>query len=197
MSRYGYIRVSAASDKDADNLNNQKRLLGHCDRIFEDVISGAEFNRPGLNALMDIIMAEDTVEVIAIDRMGRDLVATMALIDTIDGEDVVIYSQREGELKPRSAVGRLAIYMPLIVAEFEYNVSGERTRAGVAKRKARGEYTGGHFSLTRGEAEHVQELISAGDSLREVQRKTGIPRRTIQRIKDLDILSIHPQAWKK
>ena len=48
---FGYARVSVASDADANNLENQRRLLVDCGEVFEDVGSGASWNRPGLNRL--------------------------------------------------------------------------------------------------------------------------------------------------
>ena len=46
----GYARVSVSSDADANNLENQRRVLADCEQVFEDVGSGASWNRPGLNA---------------------------------------------------------------------------------------------------------------------------------------------------
>ena len=53
MSRklFRYARVSVASDADANNLENQRRVLADCEQVFEDVGSGASWNRPGLNRL--------------------------------------------------------------------------------------------------------------------------------------------------
>ena len=47
----GYARVSTA---DQDLSGQKDRLLQHgAVRVFEDVISGKTFNRPGLAALLD------------------------------------------------------------------------------------------------------------------------------------------------
>ena len=44
---FGYARVSVVSDADSNNLENQRRLLADCEHVFEDVGSGASWNRPG------------------------------------------------------------------------------------------------------------------------------------------------------
>ena len=44
---FGYARVSVASDADANNLENQRRLLTDCKQVFENVASRAYWNRPG------------------------------------------------------------------------------------------------------------------------------------------------------
>ena len=46
---HGYARVSVASEADANNLENQRRVLADCEQIFEDVGSGASWNLAGLN----------------------------------------------------------------------------------------------------------------------------------------------------
>ncbi len=48
---FGYAHVQVASDVDANNLENQRRLLDDCEQVFEDVGSGASWNRPGPNRL--------------------------------------------------------------------------------------------------------------------------------------------------
>ena len=40
--------MSVASDADANNLETQRRGLADCEQVFEDVGSGASWNRPGL-----------------------------------------------------------------------------------------------------------------------------------------------------
>ena len=45
---FGYARVSVAVDADVNNLENQRRVLADCEQVFEDVGSGASWNRPGL-----------------------------------------------------------------------------------------------------------------------------------------------------
>ena len=48
---HGYARVSVASEADANNLENQRRVLADCEQIFEDMGSGVSWSRPGLNRL--------------------------------------------------------------------------------------------------------------------------------------------------
>ena len=44
---FGYARVSVAREADANNLENQRLVLADCERVFEDVGSGASWIRPG------------------------------------------------------------------------------------------------------------------------------------------------------
>ena len=62
----GYARVSTA---DQDLSGQKDRLLQHgAIRVFEDVISGKTFNRPGLAALLDQARPNDTLAVIRHSR---------------------------------------------------------------------------------------------------------------------------------
>ena len=87
----GYARVSTA---DQDLSGQKDRLLQHgAIRVFEDVISGKTFNRPGLAALLDQARPNDTLAVIRLDRLGRSL---KELLESVD------------DLKARALLQRLA-----------------------------------------------------------------------------------------
>ena len=65
--------MSVASDADANNLETQRRVLADCEQVFEDVGSGASWNRPGLNRLKAALQQGDCLKVAALDRLGRSL----------------------------------------------------------------------------------------------------------------------------
>ena len=44
---YGDARVSVATDAEANNSETQRLALADCERVFEDVGSGASWNRQG------------------------------------------------------------------------------------------------------------------------------------------------------
>ena len=68
----GYARVST----DDQDLAGQKRRLDAAGafRIFEDVISGKTFNRPGLTSLLDHLRPGDTLAVVRSEerRVGKE-----------------------------------------------------------------------------------------------------------------------------
>ena len=77
---FGYARVSGASDADANNWENQRRVLADCEQVFEDVGSGASWNRPGLNRLKAALQQSDCVKVATLDRLGRSLTEVLELL---------------------------------------------------------------------------------------------------------------------
>ena len=67
---HGYARVPVSSDAYANNLENQRRVLADCGQVFEDISSGASWNRPGLNRLKAALEPGDCVKVAALDRLA-------------------------------------------------------------------------------------------------------------------------------
>ena len=195
---YGYARVSAENRaRDGMNLEIQLEKLAHCDQVFQDIGSGRDFSRVDLNNLIATVENGDRVEVVALDRLGRHVARTTDVIDDIADKGATIWSQREGKIDPHLAQPRMMMTLVLMMAEFEHNVGGERTRASVQNRRSRGEYVGNKWSVTRVEAEHIQDLLAKGGSVNNTAKVTGHNRRLIQRIRDINIPDIHPDAWRK
>ena len=65
---------------DANNLNAHRRVLADCEQVFEDVGSGASWNRPGLNRLKAALQPGDCAKVAALDRLGRSLPEVLDLL---------------------------------------------------------------------------------------------------------------------
>ena len=101
---YGYARVSKADD-DSKNLETQLRILaehGIRDQlVYTDVASGRSLQRPGWQALMDVVEPGNTVVVVFLDRLSRNFedgvriqadlternIGIVALRDNIDTSD--------------------------------------------------------------------------------------------------------------
>ena len=72
MTRTGDI-IGYARDSTTDQYlaSQRDRLFEEgAVRIFEDVVSGKTFDRPGLSALLDYARSGDTLAVIRLDRLG-------------------------------------------------------------------------------------------------------------------------------
>ena len=138
----GYARVSVASDADANNLENQRRVLADCEQVFEDVGSGASWNRPGLNRLKASLQPGDYLKVVALDRLGRSLTEVLELLGWLRENGVEIISLRES-IDQDSAMGRAMLHLAIVFAEMERDLARERTVAGLERVKATASTSGG------------------------------------------------------
>ena len=98
--------MSVASD--ANNLENQRRVLADCEQVFEDVGSGASWNRPGLNRLKAALQPGDCVKVAVLDRLDRLLPEELELLGWLRENQVEVISLRES-IDQDSAMGRACL----------------------------------------------------------------------------------------
>ena len=75
----GYARVST-TDQNLDLQIDALQKAG-CERIFQDTISGAKADRPGLKDTLSHLRRDDTLVVWKLDRLGR---TTKGLIDLVE-----------------------------------------------------------------------------------------------------------------
>ena len=72
---YGYARVSKIDD-DLESLEAQLRILGdhglRDDLVFTDAASARSLQRPGWQALIEVLQPRDTVVVAFLDRFIRN-----------------------------------------------------------------------------------------------------------------------------
>ena len=72
MKKYGYVRVSSR-DQNPDRQYEALRQYGiDEERIYEDRVSGKDFNRPRYRQLMKTLRKGDVLVVKSIDRLGRN-----------------------------------------------------------------------------------------------------------------------------
>lgn len=135
----GYARVST----DDQNLDLQRDALqaAGCERVFEDMVSGARADRSGLTTLMSMLRAGDTVVIWRLDRLGRSLKNLIELVERLEATKVGLRSLQEN-IDTTSSGGKLVFHLFGALAEFERNLIRERTQAGLVAARARGRMGG-------------------------------------------------------
>lgn len=175
----GYARVST-SDQNLDLQLDALRAVG-CERIFDDVASGAKSERPGLRQALDYLRKGDTLVVWKLDRLGRslpDLLATTNLLET-QGKG---FRSLQESLDTTSSAGRLIFHIFASLADFERNLIRERTNAGLAAARARGRHGGRPRSLnSRGVQMAKQLLKDPFAKFGEVAETLDVSRSTLYR----------------
>ncbi len=173
----GYARIST----DDQNLALQHDALAAagCEKVYEDRISGARAERPGLALALEVARAGDTLVVWRLDRLGRSLKDLIALAEGLDKRGVGLKSLKEA-LDTTSSGGRLVFHMFGALAEFERDLIRERTRAGLTAARARGRLGGRPKRLTPEKRRLAVQLYRAREhSIAEICRLMGISKPTL------------------
>ena len=173
----GYARVSTHSQ----DLDAQKKRLKEegVIRIFEDVISGRNFDRPGLNALVDYARPGDVVCVVRLDRLGRSLRELLETVEHLKEEQINLLSLEE-KIDTSSAAGELVFHVFGAIAHFERRLIAERTRDGIESARAKGKRLG-RPPLDNEKLDAAFKLIDAGVAPGEVAKQLGLGRSTLYR----------------
>jgi len=174
----GYARVSTSEQ----NTDAQRARLSQAGaiRVFEDVISGRTFNRPGLAALMDFARPGDSLAIIRLDRLGRSLKELLQTVETLKARGIGLLSLEEN-LDTTSAAGELVFHVFGAIAHFERRLIAERTRDGLAAARKRGSLPG-RPKLDSDTVAAVLGLVASGMTPGQAAKQLGVGRSTAYRI---------------
>ena len=175
----GYARIST----DDQNLALQRDALAAagCEKVYEDRISGARAERPGLALALEVARAGDTLVVWRLDRLGRYLGDLIALSKTLERRGVGLKSLKE-QIDTTSSGGRLVFHMFAALAEFERDLIRERTRAGLAAARARGRKGGRPPVMTPEKAAVARQLYDARrHPVAAIAKTLGVSRASVYR----------------
>lgn len=175
----GYARVST-SDQNADAQLDALTQAG-CLKVFTDRASGAIDERPELNRMLDQLRPGDTVVVFKLDRLGRNLKHLIQTISSLEERGIGFRSLTEG-IDTTSPGGRLLFHLIGAVAQFERDLIGERTRAGLEAARARGRNGGRPTVMSSAKLDVARKMYaSRGHTVAEIAETLGVSRATIYR----------------
>lgn len=171
----GYARVSTA-DQD---MEAQRRRLADAGvlRIFEDVISGKNFERAGLKELLNYARPGDVLCVVRLDRLGRSLRELLETVEKLKKQSIGFLSLEE-RIDTTSAAGELVFHVFGAIAHFERRLIAERTRDGLKAAEAKGRKPG-RPPLEDETLSSARALVEAGLSPTRAARQLGIGRSTL------------------
>src|SRR6202165_3902523 len=131
-----------------------------CKTIFKDAgLSGATTKRPALLRCLKKLEHGDTLTVWKLDRFGRILRDLITILDDLKRRGVKFRSLTE-HIDTETPTGRAMWQMIGVLAELEYSLIAERTRAGVIAAKARGMKFGRKRKLTAQKINQAVKLIA-------------------------------------
>lgn len=179
INKVGYIRVSAI---DQNTVRQEEALAQEgVQKIFTDKITGSIIDRPELNKLRAFVREGDTVVVLSMDRLARNLVEFRKLVEELLAKGVAIRFIREnltftGNDSPMSM---LMLSLMGAFAEFERAFSKERQREGIALAKARGAFKGGVLKLSQSDRDYLYDAAARGVPKTEIAKRLKISRSTV------------------
>jgi DNA invertase Pin-like site-specific DNA recombinase len=141
----GYARVSTQDQHPALHLDALH--AAGCAKVFVEQASGAQRDRPPLQAALDDARSGDTLVVWKLDRLARSLKQLIETIELLAAREIGFRSLTEA-IETATAGGRLVFHIFASLAEFERAIIRERTRAGLDAARARGRQGGRPPALT-------------------------------------------------
>jgi len=178
--KIGYARVSTKEQ----NLGLQLDALtkAGCEKIYQDVASGARSDRPALNEMLENLRADDVLVIWKLDRLGRSLNHLVLLVNDLIAKKIGLHSLND-PVDTTTPQGRLSFNIFASLAEFERDLIRERTQAGLIAARARGRNGGRPKGLPKkaeATACAAETLYKEGVlSAHEIAEKLGIAKSTL------------------
>ena len=185
----GYMRVSKADGSQVFDLQRDALVAAGVagGQLYEDRASGKKDDRPGLEACLKSLRADDTLIVWKLDRLGRNL---KHLVNTVHdlmerGVGFRVLTGQGANIDTTTASGRLVFGIFAALAEFERELIRERTIAGLQSARARGRNGGRPYTMTAAKLRLAQAAMANRDTkVGDLCAELGVTRQTLYRFVD-------------
>ncbi|MFI9412542.1 recombinase family protein [Nocardia gamkensis] len=179
MAVIGYARVST-TDQDPQLQLDALESAG-ASRVFTDHgVSGAKAERPELDRCLDHLREGDVLAVWKLDRLGRNTVHVLQLIEQLTERGIGFRSLTEG-LHTDGPMGKAMLTIMAAFAQLERDTMIERTRAGLAAAAANGRKGGRPRKVDDADAAKARQLRGKGVSAPDIAKMLGCSRATVYR----------------
>lgn len=174
----GYSRTSTQEQ----NLAMQTDALtaAGCERMFQDQMSGARSDRPGLHEALSQLREGDTLVVWKLDRLGRTVKGLVELVEELAAKKVHFRSLLD-QIDTSTPAGRFFFHVMASLSQMEREMTLERTRHGLEAARRRGRVGGRKRKMTDSKIEAAKRLLAAGTPLRDVAKDLGLSVPTLYR----------------
>lgn len=182
---YGYARVSTKTQLEGNGLQAQvSEILEKYEGaiIVEEQFTGTKADRPKLNDLLEELEEGDILVVTKLDRLARNTVEGIQIIEGLFAKGVAVHVLNVGLLE-NTTIGKFFLTTLLAVAEMERNIIIERTQAGKEVAKQDPNFREGR-PKTYGakQIDHALGLLET-KTYKQVEELTGISKSTLIRAK--------------
>jgi len=199
--KFAYVRVSSKSQ----SIRRQLELLHKIapdilkQNIYIEKVSGASTKgRSELRRLLDRVRAEDVIYVHSIDRLGRNLLDILQIIQELDKKDVRLVSISQN-IDSSTQTGKMFIMFCGMMAEMELMFIKERTAEGVGIAKRNKKMGRPKRALNSTEVLVLEDYLESRKTATDCMELLKISRATffrrLQEYKDSQV--IEKEKWKE
>ena len=175
----GYARVST-QEQDLSLQLDALQAAG-CDKVFTEKASGAQRDRPQLQAALEYMRDKDTLVVWKLDRLARSLKQLIETMEELGERGIGLRSLTES-LDTTTSGGKLVFHLFAALAEFERSVIRERTRSGLQAARRRGRLGGRPPALTSQDLTEAKALLRDPEiTVEQVAKRLGVAPSTLYR----------------
>lgn len=189
MTVWGYARVSTVDQDPATQFDALQRAGVDEDHIVTDHVSGTRSARPGLDRLLEQLQPGDVLTVWKLDRLGRSVSHLVALVHQL-GECGVEFRSLTEALDTTTPAGRLLFHLVASVAQFERELTVERTKAALALAKRSNKTLGRPSKVTQNQYRLIHQMHAAGASHSVIASTVGLSRPVVGRVVRGEIASL-------
>lgn len=176
--KFGYMRVSTI-DQNLDRQEQQLKDAG-CERLFFEKVTGVKRERPELNRMLEFLRPEDTVVVTDLTRLSRSTKDLIEITEQISHKGAHLKSLKESWLDTTTAHGKMLFTIFAGIAQFERDLTSERTKEGIEAARKRGKHPG-RPKTDEEKIDYALYLLNQGMSRTDAAEKAGISRMTLYR----------------
>lgn len=188
-----YIRTSTIQQ----NSGGQQTNIDKFDNSYVDVCSGVikiSERKEGMKMLAHVADGSiSEIHVNAIDRLGRDILEILSVIEIFNEHAVKLYVENIGmysiiDDKP-NPIFKMIISVLGNLAEMERTNMLERQKQGIELAKLQGKYKGRLYGSRMSDDEFLKKYskvvreLKGGESLRRAAALSGVSLGTVQRVK--------------
>lgn len=179
VRKIGYARVSTSDQNPDMQIAALKNYGVPEELIFVDKASGGTMKRPMFIRAMKTCQHEGSEFVVwKLDRLGRTLGGILETLEVLTDRGVEFVSLTE-RIDTKGPMGKAMIRLLAVFAELERDLIRERTKAGIARARERGERGGRPVAMTPERIAKAEEMLAAGErgnavwrAMREIEGPT-------------------------
>ncbi len=184
----GYVRVSS----EGQEVNGQRHTILEYGNLHQMQVEMREFivssrkdaKERGIDELVDALADGDTLLITELSRLGRNMLETLTLVDTLAKKGVKLIFIKQPELSIDGGFRDLLIAVYGYIAQTEREYISMRTKQGLAAAKAKGK------TLGRPKGSRSSKLDDRIGEIKELLEK-GISQASIAKLMDVSKPSLH------